>query len=73
MLKDPVVSFSGKRNKNRHSPLTNYILAVFRFNPRGRPTGFLHRFKKAIYAIDSTTIQLALNCIDWAKHRRRRG
>ena len=42
------------------------------FNPRGRPTGFLHRFKKAIYAIDSTTIQLALNCIDWAKHRRRK-
>ena len=42
------------------------------FNPRGRPTGFLHRFKKAIYAIDSTTIQLALNSIDWAKHRRRK-
>ena len=42
------------------------------FNPRGRPTGFLHRFKKAIYAIDSTTIQLVLNCIDWAKHRRRK-
>lgn len=42
------------------------------FNPRGRPTGFLHRFKRAIYAIDSTTIQLALNRIDWAKHRRRK-
>ena len=42
------------------------------FNPRGRPTGFLHRFKKAIYAIDSTTIQLVLNCTDWAKHRRRK-
>ena len=42
------------------------------FNPRGRPTGFLHRFKKAIYAIDSTTIQLVLNRIDWAKHRRRK-
>ena len=42
------------------------------FNQRGRPTGFLHRFKRAIYAIDSTTIQLVLNCIDWAKHRRRK-
>ena len=42
------------------------------FNPRGRPTGLLHRCTKAIYAIDSTTIQLALNCIDWAKHRRRK-
>ena len=39
------------------------------FNQRGRPTGFLHRFKKAIYAIDSTTIQLVLNCIDWDKPR----
>ena len=42
------------------------------FNQRGRPKGFLHRFKKAIYAIDSTTIQLVLNCIDWTKHRRRK-
>lgn len=42
------------------------------FNQRGRPKGFLHRFKKTIYAIDSTTIQLVLNCIDWAKHRRRK-
>lgn len=42
------------------------------FNPRGRPKGLLHRFKRAIYAIDSTTIQLVLNCIDWAKHRRRK-
>ena len=42
------------------------------FNQRGRPKGFLHRFRKTIYAIDSTTIQLVLNCIDWAKHRRRK-
>lgn len=42
------------------------------FNQRGRPTGFLHRFKRAIYAIDSTTIRLVLNCMDWAKHRRRK-
>jgi hypothetical protein len=30
------------------------------------------RFKRIIYAIDSTTIQLVANCIDWAKHRRRK-
>jgi hypothetical protein len=30
------------------------------------------RFKRTIYAIDSTTIQLVANCIDWAKHRRRK-
>lgn len=31
-----------------------------------------HRFKKAIHAIDSTTIQLVANSMDWAKHRRRK-
>lgn len=34
--------------------------------------GYLRRFHKAIYAIDSTTIQLVANCLDWAKHRRRK-
>jgi len=35
-------------------------------------TGFLARIKRSIFAIDSTTLQLALNCIDWAKHRRKK-
>ncbi len=35
-------------------------------------SGLPRRFKKAIYAIDSTTIKLVANCIDWAKHRRRK-
>ncbi len=30
------------------------------------------RFKRSIYAVDSTTIQLVANCVDWAKHRRRK-
>jgi hypothetical protein len=30
------------------------------------------KFKKAIYAVDSTTIQLVANCMNWAKHRRRK-
>ena len=30
------------------------------------------RFKKAISIVDSTTIRLVANCIDWAKHRRRK-
>ena len=34
--------------------------------------GYLRRFRKAIHAIDSTTIQLVANCMDWAKHRRRK-
>jgi hypothetical protein len=34
--------------------------------------GYLRRFSKAIHAMDSTTIQLVANCMDWAKHRRRK-
>jgi hypothetical protein len=30
------------------------------------------RFKRTINAVDSTTIKLVANCIDWAKHRRRK-
>ena len=35
-------------------------------------SGFLARIKRSIFAIDSTTLQLALSCIDWAKHRRKK-
>ena len=34
--------------------------------------GYLRRFNKAIYAMDSTTIQLVAKSLDWAKHRRRK-
>lgn len=34
--------------------------------------GFLRRFRTAIHAMDSTTIQLVASCMDWAKHRRRK-
>ncbi len=34
--------------------------------------GYLRRFNKTIHAMDSTTIQLVANCMDWAKHRRRK-
>jgi hypothetical protein len=34
--------------------------------------GFLRRFRKTIHAVDSTTIQLVAQCMDWAKHRRRK-
>lgn len=35
-------------------------------------SGVPRRFKRAIYAVDSSTIQLVANCLDWAKHRRRK-
>lgn len=34
--------------------------------------GVPRRFKRAVYAMDSSTIRLAINCIDWARHRRRK-
>ena len=35
-------------------------------------SGLPRRFRRTVYAVDSTTIQLVANCIDWAKHRRRK-
>jgi hypothetical protein len=37
-----------------------------------RYKGLPRRFKKTIHAIDSSTIALVANCMDWAKHRRRK-
>lgn len=40
------------------------------FGPKGRYVSVPRRFKRAIHAIDSSTISLVANCMDWAKHRR---
>lgn len=37
---------------------------------RGR--GLLRRFRVKIHVIDSTVMELVANCMDWAKHRRRK-
>lgn len=37
-----------------------------------RYKGLPRRFKRAIHAVDSTTIALVANCMSWAKHRRRK-
>ena len=34
--------------------------------------GMPRRFKRMVHVIDTTTIQLVANCMDWAKHRRRK-
>ncbi len=34
--------------------------------------GFPRRFTRVIHAVDSSTIQLVANCMDWAKHRRKK-
>jgi hypothetical protein len=41
------------------------------FGGERRPR-FAFRFKRMIHLVDSTTIQLVANCMDWAKHRRRK-
>ncbi|MEI6785321.1 MAG: DUF4372 domain-containing protein, partial [Verrucomicrobiota bacterium] len=38
----------------------------------GRRRRFAFRFKRVIHLVDSTTLQLVGNCMDWAKHRRRK-
>ena len=38
----------------------------------GRRRGPAFRFKMPIHVIDSTTLELVANCMDWAQHRRRK-
>ena len=42
------------------------------FGDYRRHKGFLARMKRGVFAIDSSTIKLCLNCIDWARHRRKK-
>lgn len=44
----------------------------FKHGPKKRKRGLPRRFKKTIHAVDSSTIKLVANNIDWAKHRRRK-
>ena len=42
------------------------------FTEYGKHAGFIFRLKRGIFAMDSTTLQLTLASIDWARHRRRK-
>jgi hypothetical protein len=42
------------------------------FGARRKGRRLLHRFKVRVHAVDSTTLELVANCMDWAKHRRRK-
>ena len=37
-----------------------------------RLKGMPRRFRRAVHAVDSSTIRLVASCIDWARHRRRK-
>jgi hypothetical protein len=39
---------------------------------RGRSRGAAFRFKLPIHVVDTTVMELVANCLDWAKHRRRK-
>ena len=43
-----------------------------RQRPGGGGRSLLHRFKVRIHAVDSTVMELVANCMNWAKHRRRK-
>ena len=42
------------------------------FTQYKKHSGFIFRVKRDIFAIDSTTLKLSLDCIDWARHRRKK-
>lgn len=44
----------------------------FSKGPKNRKRGVPRRFKQTIHAVDSSTIKLVANNMDWAKHRRRK-
>lgn len=43
-----------------------------KFGIKNRYSKLPWRFKRTIVAVDSSTIKLVANCMDWAKHRRRK-
>ena len=67
-------------NKNRNSDMMEDLFwgTLRRLDglmPGGfgiRYKGVPRRFKRAIHAVDSSTIALVANCMSWAKHRRRK-
>lgn len=42
------------------------------FTRNKRNKNYLARMRRQVEAIDSTTLKLSLDCIDWAKHRRKK-
>ena len=67
-------------NKTRSSEMAKDLFwVVFRHLESIQPgfggrtyNGFPRRFKRSIQIVDSTTMALVANCMDWAKHRRRK-
>ena len=66
-----------KRNADMAEDLFWNVLGNFhnqnpKFGLKHKYCKLPRRFKRTINAVDSSTIQLFANCLDWAKHRRRK-
>jgi hypothetical protein len=66
-----------ERNADMAEALFWNVLVAFRaaapnFGMGRKYVGLPRRFKRIINVVDSTTIRLVANCMDWAKHRRRK-
>jgi len=67
-------------NKNRDASMAEELFwevlkHLHKLNPGfGGPRykGMPRRFKRVIHVVDATTIQLVANCMDWARHRRKK-
>lgn len=68
-------------NKNRNSDMMEslfwktlaHLQDTFKqFGPSGGYSKLPRRFKRTIHVLDSSVIALVANCMDWAKHRRRK-
>lgn len=65
------------RNADMAEALFWQVLEAFRakhptFGMGRKYCGMPRRFKRLINVVDSTTIKLVANCMDWAKHRRKK-
>ncbi len=52
--------------------ILNHLTATYPGFGGQRFRGMPRRFKRAVHAVDSSTIRLVVNSIDWARHRRRK-
>jgi len=65
------------RNSNMMEALFWQVLAGLQsqhpgFGPSRRYAKLPRKIKRLVHAVDSSTIALVANCMDWAKHRRRK-
>lgn len=52
--------------------VVNHLNAIHPSFAGRRYKGFPRRFKRVINVVDSSTIELVANCMDWARHRRKK-